>query len=223
MKATLLVITDGRADCLSRSVPAFDLSVDQRIIERRVIVDDSGDPEYGEWIDATFDFDERISHDSRRGFAAAIRTAWDALFDASYVFHLEDDFMLTRHVPLGSMLEVLSTRPHYAQMALRRQPWGPDEVMAGGYLAQDPYAYAECWETQRPERRWLEHRKFFTTNPAVYPRWALRRGWPQVPHSEEVFSEELFRCPQVACGVWGNRHDQPWAIHIGHSRIGNGY
>jgi hypothetical protein len=223
MKATLLVITDGRINCLDQSMPAFDLSVDQQFIDQRVIVDDSGDPSYGEWIDEAFDFDLRLSHDQRRGYAAAIRTGWDALFDAEFIFHLEDDFMLTRHVPLRSMLEVLAGRPHFAQMALRRQAWGPDEVMAGGYLGQDPSAYTDCWEVQRPERRWLEHRKFFTTNPCIYPQWVHRRGWPQVPHSEDAFGTELFNCPQVACGVWGNRHDQPWAIHIGHERIGNGY
>lgn len=223
MKATLLVITDGRRDCLAQSMPAFQLSVDQTLIERRLIIDDSGDPAYGEWIDEAFEFDVRISHDTRKGYAAAIRTAWDALFQAEYVFHLEDDFMLTRHVPLLSMMEVLAGRPHFAQMALRRQAWGPDEVMAGGYLNQDPYAYTDCWETERPDRRWLEHRKFFTTNPSVYPQWVHRRGWPQVPQSEDAFSAQLFNCPQVACGVWGHRHEPPWAIHIGHARVGNGY
>lgn len=223
MKATLLVITDGRFDCLTQSVPAFDLSVDQQLIERRVIVDDSGDPTYGEWIDEAFDFDLRISFEQRRGFAAAVRAGWDAVRDAEFVFHLEDDFMLTRHVPLDSIMAVMSAHPRLAQMALRRQAWGPDEVMAGGFIEQDPTAYAICWDQGRPERRWLEHRKFFSTNPGLYPGWVIRRGWPQLPGSKAAFSSMILGCPQVVCGVWGHRNDQPWAIHLGHQRIGTGY
>lgn len=223
MKATLLVVTDGRADCLAQALAAFDLCVDEGLIERRVIVDDSADRDYAAWIDHNFRFDQRASSEERRGFGGAIQAGWDLLGNAEFVFHLEDDFVLARHVPLASMMETLARRSYLAQMALRRQPWGPDEVIAGGYIERDPYAFTNCWDTERPERRWMEHRKFFTTNPSVYPAWVAKQGWPQVPGSEGQFGLQLFQNPQVRCAIWGNRHDPPWAIHIGHKRVGTGY
>lgn len=223
MNVTLLVITDGRADCLRQTLAAFDMFVDQSLIGTRVLVDDSADPAYGQWIDEAYSFDLHLQATHRRGFAGAIAAGWRAVANAEYVFHLEDDFVMARHIPVGDMVEVLIENPQLAQMALRRQPWNSEEKAAGGYVACHPDAYTDVYDLTN-DRAWLEHRMFFTTNPSVYPHRIVDRGWPLMNQSEGIFSLDLFRAePDTVCGIWGRRDDDPWVIHIGDQRIGQGY
>jgi hypothetical protein len=220
MSLTLLAITDGRQDCLRRTLESFELSVDPLLVDRRVVVNDCvEDPAFGDWLD-TLGFDEHLRPlPIRRGFAGAIAAGWEATGDADYVFHLEDDFVFQRHIDLKLMTGVLADRPHLAQMALRRQAWNEDEVRAGGVIESRP---AEFVDRREGGAHWLEHRCFFTTNPSLLPACTVARGWPQVQHSEGIFSLSLFENPQATCAYWGRREDPPWVHHIG-ARSGTGY
>lgn len=217
---TLLVITDGRQECLHRTLESLDLSVDLDVISRRVIVNDCGEnPAFGDWLD-TLGFDEHLRPaTSRRGFAGAIAAGWKAAGDSDYVFHLEDDFIFQRPVNLQHIMKVLADHPHLAQMALRRQAWNDEEVKAGGVVESRPSEFVDCSDG---EAQWLEHRCFFTTNPAVLPAQTVAREWPQVQHSEGIFGLKLFEDPQTTCGYWGRREHLPWVRHIG-VRGGIGY
>lgn len=220
MTITLMVITDGRRDCLQRTLDSFELCVNQDHIARRVIVNDSPDPTYSDWVD-TLGFDEHVRpQPRRRGFAGAIAAGWAAVADTDHIFHLEDDFVFTRHVDLRAMTSVLERHPGLAQLALRRQPWNETEAAAGGVVEQHPEAYADCSDGTC---FWLEHRIFFTTNPSLYPPWVRADGWPLVPHSEGVFSHRLFEDSHVRSAFWGTRRDTPWVVHIGDQRVGVGY
>lgn len=220
MSLTLLVITDGRQDCLRRTLESFELSVDTAVIDQRVVVNDcTENPEFTRWVD-TLGFDHHLRPlQQRRGFAGAIAAGWAMVGDTDYVFHLEDDFVLQRHVDLKLMMEVLGERPRLAQMALRRQAWNEDEIRAGGVVEFRPSEFVDCTDRGAD---WLEHRCFFTTNPSLLPGWVVARGWPQVQYSEGVFSLSLLEDPQVACAYWGRRQDPPWVHHIG-VRAGVGY
>lgn len=219
---TLLVMTDGRRDCLDRTLAsAADRLLGQ--ITRRVIHDDSGDPAHLDWLRRTYPAFEVITHPAgRRGFAGAIQRAWAFLLrdEAPFVFHLEDDFVFERTVDLQEMAVLLAERPHLAQIALRRQPWNEAEIAAGGVVETDPDAYVDCTNGVVD---WLEHRKFFTTNPSLYRRDLMKRGWPSGAQSEGIFSLDLFDDPAVRCAYWGRRTDAPWVTHIGHERTGTGY
>lgn len=220
MTVTLLVFTDGRRDCLERTLASFDESIDPRQIHRRVIVNDCPDPDFRRWVQA-LDFDVHVpplTH--KRGFAGAIVAGWNAVGDTDHVFHLEDDFVFTRHVDIKAITAILNQNPHLAQMALRRQAWNDAEKAAGGIIELHPTDYSD---RSNGAHTWLEHRLFFTTNPSVYPSSLTERSWPSVQYSEGVFSRELFKDPNVASGYWGSRKDEPWVIHIGHNRIGTGY
>lgn len=217
---TLLVITDGRRRCLQRTLESFDLSVDPRHISRRVIVNDCPDAEFGEWVD-TLGFDTVVPPLwQRRGYGGAITAGWDAIEDAEWVFHLEDDFVFTRHVDVAAMVNILRSHQYLAQMALRRQPWNDAEKAVGGIVEQHPEQYRDCTDGFH---RWLEHRMFFTTNPCVYPRWVRKIAWPRCNYSEGVFSHLLFSDSNTRSAFWGQRSDPPWVIHIGHQRTGTGY
>lgn len=229
MSVLLLVMTDGRRDCIERAIPSLEQHLyGQNIrstITRRVIHDDSGDPDYRDWLVGKFDDYEVIWHPAgRQGFGGAYRNAWRFLTGAEepFVFSTEDDFVLNRAVNLDDLAFVLAVRPHLAQLALRRQPWNPDELQAGGVIEQHPDAYTDM--VGYGGKKWLEHRLFFTTNPSLIRRRLCSQGWPDTEHSEGHFSIDLFRQdPEATCGFWGARSDGPWVTHIGTERVGVGY
>jgi hypothetical protein len=224
MSVLLLVMTDGRRDCIKRTIPSLEEHL-QGNITRRVVHDDSGDEDYRDWLVGKFDDYEVIFHpEGRQGFGGAYRNAWRFLTGARepFVFSTEDDFIFGRTVDLDAMRTVLALRPHLTQLALRRQPWNAEELAAGGVIEQHPDDYTDM--VGYGGKKWLEHRLFFTTNPSLFRRRLCLQGWPDVEHSEGHFSLELFgQNPKTTCGFWGGRSDGPWVTHIGDQRVGTGY
>lgn len=215
--ATIVVyVTNGRADCLARAVPSFTEALDGPIV-RTVIVDDSGDPHYQAWIRLTFPGIDLVTT-PRRGFDAAYQTVWRTVaeYGHPWTFVIEDDFEATRPIDLTAMQAAMNERPELVQMALRRQAWFPAEIEAGGVVEQHPDDY-----TDTPTH--LEHRRFITTNPALWRRsFITHHDWPKGSHSESRFASSVFREPDLVAGYWGQRSDEPWVIHDG-ERIGSGY
>jgi hypothetical protein len=194
-------------------------------ITRRVLIDDSADPDYGAHLEHTYGSRwELVHHTDRRGFAGAVQSAWDHIADGpeTHVFHLEDDFTFNRHVDLDVMARILDRHPHLVQLALRRQPVNDLERSAGGIVEMWPDQYFEVAENG--QHHWLEHRLFFTTNPSLYPRSLTSApGWPQVDRSERAFTDRLLANTGLRFGFWGKRSDRPWVHHIGDHRVGVGY
>lgn len=223
MTIVLLVMTDGRMECIARTIPAA-LEHLHGPITQRIIFDDSNDSEYRRWLTDQFpSFEMMYNPAGRQGFGGAIRTAWERLSLAStdgFVFHLEDDFVFRRHVDLEGMMRVLEDRPHLVQLALRRQPWNDDERAAGGIVEQHPNDYADCFDD---DYAWLEHRRFFTTNPSLYRRSLCAEGWPDGQQSEGMFTHRLLTDPALRFGFWGDRGSGEWCEHIGYERTGVGY
>lgn len=221
MSVALVVMTDGREECITRAIPSLVANVSGPITYR-VIHDDSGDPAYQDWLRATFPAFDVIHTDRRSGFGGAYASAWLHLADLPqrFVLSVEDDFTYNRPVDLLAMAEVLDWHPHLVQMALRRQPWNDDERAAGGIVEQYPGDYMDQSDG---DNHWLEHRRFFTTNPSLYRTELCKRGWPDVTHSEGIFGIQLFEDLSVWSAFWGKRGDGPWVTHIGEHRNGNGY
>lgn len=219
MTTTLLVMTDGRRDCILRTIPAALLALPT--VGRKVIHDDSGDPEYADWLEAMYAPDFEFIHTpARSGFGGAIQSAWSWLLenDASpYIFHLEDDFILPKQIPLEEITQdVLPRYPNIMQMAFLRQAWNPAEVAAGGVIPN-------CGTANfRFKAKWIEHRDFITTNPCVYRRELMQRGWPRIKYSEGYFSIALFNeNPAYVSAYWGKGEE--WVEHIGRERLGVNY
>lgn len=188
------------------------------------IHDDSGDighaddlaARYAEHGIAVMPFHER------RGFGGAIQTAWRhlrAFSEAEFVFHLEDDFVFNRGLNLLDMQDILGMRPNLAQIALRRQPWNDDERRAGGIVEQHPESYEEMTFY---DLAWLEHDRFFTTNPCMYRAELMRRKWPDGAQSEGRFGVQLKEVGKNFAYL-GERASTPWVHHIGDERAGKGY
>lgn len=197
MKIATLLISDGREDCLRRTMNSAQLLLPP--------------------TDYFFHVND-AAH--KLGFGGAIREGWRRVLatDVDYVFHLEQDFTFRRWVDLAGMIRVLEHHPHLVQMALLRQPWNADERRAGGIIEQHPDSYHTVrWE----QFVWREHRRFVTTNPSLWPRWVLERGWPDCDQSEGHFGIELFgEAARYHAAFWG---DIVWCDHIGETRAGTGY
>lgn len=217
----LLVMTDGRDDILAETLPVAAASVPYDTL---VIHDDTGDRAHrGELAYRFQHLRPTVIGGERAGFGGAIRRAWAHLSEMAgdYVVHIEDDFLLDRPVNWSDVLNVLATHPNLVQLALRRQPWNPDEEAAGGIVEQHPGDYLDCsWA----DLQWLEHRRFFTTNPSMYRRSLCELGWPDGPNSEGRFGIGLLeQHPDWRFGFWGARDSGEWCRHIGHERVGTGY
>lgn len=238
----VLVMTDGRDDLLARTIEAWEPVLHHPLVSEWWLHDDTGDRAHIAAMERQYGVDSRtfarnagpfmVIGGPRSGFGGAINRAWSRLMRASsarYVFHLEDDFVPVRPIYLADMVDVMDHNPHLVQMALRRQPWNDDERAAGGIVEQHPHDYADVttgtpWTGRETHYDWLEHRRFFTTNPSLYRRSLCSRGWPTGPNSEGRFGLQLFADdPAARAAFWGRRDSGEWVEHIGHVRAGNGY
>ncbi len=220
----LLVITNGRDDCLDRTIDAT-RNLDGPITECR-IWDDTGDPDHAAMLRRAYPaFTVHQHPDGPQGFGGAIRGAWQVLATQSmtpFVFHLEDDFVIREPVDLQAMADVLTWRREVAQMALLRQPWNEAERAAGGiFETWDP---GDAVQQSTLGHWWIEHRRYFTTNPSLYRRALLHEhnGWPIGPDSEGRFGIGLAHAGRTF-GYWGSLGDAPRVEHIGTERVGTGY
>jgi hypothetical protein len=219
---SLLVITDGRADCLERTLWSAASNLLGPQINHRIIIDDSCDPIYRTWLLTHFPTYDVYSFDHKLGFGGAITAGWEVLAEVSddeFVWHLEDDFTFAERVELARMIHVLEAVPHLAQLVLKRQPWNPIEIAAGGIVEQHPNEYTDIFIDGDV---YSAHNRYFSTNPCLYRRSLIKLGWPQEAQSEGMFGFKL-RALGYHCGFWGSRFDSPKVTHIGNVRNGTGY
>lgn len=222
MTVALLVLTDGRVDCLVRTI---DSVVDYVCgdISTWIIHNDSPDPLFRKWLHDTYGDEFTIVHTpARAGFGGAIRNAWSHLrtMDFDYLFATEDDFVFERPVALDFVSALLDERQDIAHVAFRRQAWNLEERQAGGVIEMHPHAYED--HISALGFPYLTHRLFFTTNCYLARRSLVERDWPKGPHSEGFFGQQL-RDDGHLFAYWGARTDQPWVTHIGKERVGSGY
>jgi hypothetical protein len=230
--AALVVITDGRDDCLGETIGSLNARLDPATITERWIYSDVGSDSHVTRLVGWFPHYRIVSAGRRLGFGGAIQFMWEVLLNDSTAEHIawwEDDMVLTRPLNLQPLVDVLTERPHLAQMALRRQPVNDAEKAAGGVVEQHPDAYLD--HRDHAGREWLEHSLFYTTNPSVFRRELCATGWPEGKHSEGRYGFQLreqglpWGIPggDVRFGFWGPRTDPPLIRHIGEHRAGTGY
>ncbi len=191
----LIFITDGR-DCAKDAFASAQEHLPKP--DQLVYVDDS---------------------DHERGFHGAVQAAWDLVpDDADYVFHLEDDFIFQEAVPIDQMIWLLENKPWLAQVSLKRQAVNEEEKAAGGIVEAHPDDFEERSEN---EIDYTVHKRYFTTNPSLYRADLCKRGWPQVPHSEGIFTHQLLN-DDYSFAIYGKKHAPPMVEHVG-IRQGKGY
>lgn len=211
MSVALLVIRDGRDDYHERSLESAAEALSFVSVEEM----HRAFARYGHWI-VVDDSDHAL------GFGGAIREGWQRVLDsgACHVLHLEADFTFNAPVPLARMVALLDRRPHLAQLVLKRQAWNEAECAAGGIVECHPGDFTECRDDGAV---WTEHRRFWSTNPAVYSSRFCRVGWPAGDQSEGMFTHKLLADPLLRFAFWGGKFDAPLVEHIGRERVGVGY
>jgi hypothetical protein len=219
MKIVLLVFTDGRADCLLRTIQSFEKNLSGSI-DARLLIDDSANPGYSQWLNDNFS-DYAIFHNEKRlGFAGAVQRGMKALpKDTDFVFWLEDDFVLLRKIKLSDLAAILSEHPYLSQIVLKRQPVNSIEKQAGGIVEIKPDDFTEVTERGKV---WTEHSRNFSTNPSLVPYSITQLGWPDAPDSERKFSGML-KANGYRFAFYGKKFEQPMVEHIGDQRVGTGY
>lgn len=217
----LMVLTDGRADCLAQTLASADKMLRPAGPLSRTIIDDSGDLAYGIELEARYPRYTHVHHQGKLGFCGAVRSLWANIPEGTdYVFHLEDDFIFERRVFLRDMTTVLDANPRIAEITLMRQAWNPTEIEAGGVMQVNPEAFTPCTDGMN---FWSEHRLYFSTNPSLYRVDLTRKPWPEGPGCEGKFGIALLKDPELRFAVWGDSADGPWVSHIGKERVGVGY
>lgn len=222
---TLICMTDGRKQCMSKSMLSLERNVGTAFFERKFIFDDSADREYAEWLDLSFPDFDIIHHPQRLGFCGAVHNAWKyvkANTSTDFIFHIEDDFTYNQPLYLGKMMAVLRLEPWLAQLALLRQPVNEEERRAGGIFGKHGEENFHQKSHSIMNAHWVEHDIFWTTNPSLFRREILDEGWPTEPQCEGMFSIAL-RMKGFKFGFWGKKDDAPRITHIGNTRAGTGY
>lgn len=236
----LAVATNGRRDCMERTIPSL-LEHVHGPITRRVILDDSGDPEYVKWLSAQFarwtsplgadGFEIQCAPNAPSGYDRAYRWRMDFIAKCSerFCFLHEDDFLYHDDVPLASWIEVFTLRHRLLQISLKRQAWFPLELEAGGIVEANPDAFTD---TEMDGWPMTTHRAYWTFNPSLFRIiTAQATRFPLGPRSEWRFHVELLRRSRVRSGpsssdyyaIAGAKFDPPRVTHIGDERLGKTY
>lgn len=217
----ILVMTDGRYDYVLRTV----LSLLSNVWPRGPLVmfDDSGDAKYADWLRVKFPNFEVHAAPRRMGI---VRAHWRAFRhmarrrDVDWVFLLQDDFLFSAPLDLTQLVEVMRERPNLAQIVLRRQPWYPEEIAAGGIF--EHHGRERFTEHTDGVRSWVEHRAFFSLNPMLTRRSLLASvPYPLGAKGEHSFGERILAArPDSTFAYWGRMADRPLVTHIGKRQAG---
>lgn len=153
-------------------------------------------------------------HEHKMGMAGAVRCGMETAFAEGfeYVLWVEEDFRFNQIPPLESMRVILDRNPRCAQVVLKRQPWSVEETLAGGIVEMAPDDYTD---REDGDIDWLEHRRIFSLNPCLIPRWVLTRGWPDGNEAEQT---ERLVSDGAHFAFYGKREDPPLVHHVGHQR-----
>lgn len=205
----LIVLTNRT----NRYLPLSLASIAEHVagVTRLTIVDDSGDASFRAKLGKRHEVVAVAAEPA--GYVPAMTTVFQ-MAEGENVAFWEEDFLAIGPVDLDAMARALDEREHLAQLALMREPWYANEILAGGVL--------EAKAAQGDEIELVdgvfEHRAFFTCNPTVLPRRTLDRPWPTGEWSESQFGQRLLKDPSVRFGML------PGVIveHVG-ERTGFGY
>lgn len=145
--------------------------------------------------------------------AAAVRTAWTVALNAGaeFIWHQEDDFVLTEPLPVKAMERTLNDFPLLAQLVLKRQPWSEEEKAAGGQIELAPEEYTD-------REGFVEHRRLFSFNPSLIRAEAARVALENPGDGLERGVTDALLAARFCFGYWGVREDPPRCEHIGERR-----
>lgn len=222
-KIDLIITTNGRKEYILPTTNSWKNFIDLNI-NRKIIIDDSGNQEYRDWLKDKFpEFEIMPLGPVNMGFSFLMKT-WlvDLELNSKYLLLLEDDFLLLETLDIDKILNILDNNQSIIQLTLKRQAWSQEEVAAGGMIER---LFNGCNFTQKDG--WFEHREFFTTNPSFMDIERLRNYSKPIYEkagglmTEGEFGSALFGDNESLYSAFlGKIFDVHKVEHIGHIRTG---
>lgn len=216
MTTTLTVRCDGRRDYLRETIQSARDHIDPGF-DNRIIVNDSGDPDYALWLENTFHDFRFIHHSERRGLGGCFKSALETTLDsgADYGFFMEDDTPLLVDLDVAAMARVLDTNTHLSQLMLMRPPFNDQELAAGGVYQVTPDEFTECTDGRNV---WVEHDRWYGFQPNLVPRGVIETVLVRAENFLELGVTDALRPLGYRYGYWGGLNDPPMCAHVGYVR-----
>ncbi len=217
MKLALVVIGDGRSEMLHQTVRSIAVNV-AHPITARIMVDDTGDLDYGLYLDDAYP-EFAMVHGGRRGMAGAVQAGFSAALsvDPDYVLWVEEDHMLIKPLPLLNAITALENHSNLAQMVFSREPCDPSE--GTDQLASIVAKSGFSTEAQK----FTTYDYLFSFVPCLIPRRVLTLTGPQSPYGIETTMTQRCLAEGYEFAAWGHVGDEPYVRHIGYAQRANGY
>ena len=221
MNIAVAIIGDGRQQYLSQAVASLEQHIPQSAVEATIMINDAdGDEVYAAYLESTYPQMTRfVHHEARRGLAGAVRSAWTAAleYDVDFIWHAEEDFVLTENVPIAQMMYLLTERPYLAQLVLNRppDPGNAPEVAAGGPMLTAPDQYNERSDG---DLVWSEHARIFSFNPMLASRAAIECALENCTDFLEAGVTTTLLQNGFTFAFWGGKFDPPKCDHVGLQR-----
>ncbi len=222
-KIAWITPTNGRKDLLLAARQSWYENIVGKI-EKEIIVDDSGNQEYHDWLKTEYPSATVVRYsDENLGYTKTMQNCFEQsiLSNCDYVLHTEDDFVLKEKLDINRITEILDSNEDLAQVVFKRSPvyeWERsgidiiDSIRKRGY----PIEYREGKDT-------ISVNSFYwSANPNIYPIKVAQLGWPNESGSEIAFSKKVFALGYRSSYL-GKDSDPPIVDHIGHYRLGFGH
>ena len=215
----LTVLTDGRREFVQPTIA----SVFENLIGLHypgIMVDDSGDSQYADWLAKNLGgWFRRITHPHRRGISESLRDAWSmAIQDkhTEFIWHHEDDMPVPSKVDVTVLAYALMSQPSLACLGLKRGPVNDQEQAAGGMCQARPDLFTE---TRTPSGfAYVAYSHLFSTNPCLIPRSVVETCLALPELSEDAMGKALVE-GGYHFGLVGRISDPPLVDHVGDYRM----
>ena len=205
-----ITLTHGRKEIFSNSRTSWYENLKGNIV-KEIIIDDSGDLTYFDWLQATYKNAKVVKVGYKQmGFTEAMDKSFSEAVKSGcdFIFHLEEDFTLLTEVDLDVLVNLLKENSVLSQIILKRNPVFEHEIKAGDVL--------NSFETIGVETlNGIEITKqnvYWSTNPSLYPIQTARIGWVNAENSENRFSEKIFQRGFVSAYL-GTSQDENICYH----------
>jgi hypothetical protein len=224
MSVVWITLTNGRRAYLEKSRYTWHKNL-KGDIAKEIIVDDSGNPEYRQWLSGTYRNAIVVPvGDKPMGYTKAMQKCFDEAVNSGcdYVLHTEDDFLLNCGVDVEVLTSTLYNNKHLSQIILQRQPWYPWEKAQPTYMDSIRFRGYLVNEIDRNGVILSEHSFYWSSNPNVYPIEIAKLGWPDESNSELKFTKKVMELGYKSSFL-GGRYEPNQVTHIGEDRLGFGH
>lgn len=224
MKIAWITLTNGRKDLIFESRSSWYKNL-EGVISLEVIVDDSGDKDYRDWLSSEYPSANIVPvGEDNCGFSNAMSKCFDmaAESDCDYILHTEDDFILNKKIKLDDLVTVLDSDDKLAQVALQRQGWFDHEKTHNTLIQSIKSQGYNVVQKENKGLFYVEHNHYWTCNPSLYPVFIAKMGWPKENDSEKKFTQKVFGLG-LKSSYFGKEDEEYLVTHTGSYRLGGGH